>query len=213
MITIMRKNLLFLLVFLSSCNFAEDGYYTKTTTKNELVDNKPVVVSEKIETFRMSDHKRTAVLTKVFNYDDDIKIKTLTGLTKKDGLQNYLLDSIFYDKMGNDSLKKCFVFIDKQWQLTQIFIQKFDQNNKIIFYMTERPFSGMQYYKKEIYYKYNSFGKILSETEFECNQNTCDSIFKKEYIYNSENKLEKQIFYTGKKGTWKEFKTTKPESN
>ena len=205
----MNRKLFFLAIILTSCNFSGDGnaYFTTTVSTNEIVDNKSEIVLQEIKTFRISDRKTTSILTKVFNYNNDTRIKDLTGLTKEDGLQNYLLDSTFYDKNGNDTLKRSYVFKNMQWNLTQIFLKKFGQDNHVEFDMTESPFNDEKYYKKETYYKYNTTGKILSETEFECTgKNSCDSIFKKEYVYSPENILEKEISYTMKGNRWKQFK-------
>ena len=63
--------------------------------------------------------------------------------------------------------------------------------------MSEKPFGNKNYYKREIYYKYNADGQMLSETECECIGNArCDFVPKKEYVYNQTKELDKKISYT-----------------
>lgn len=200
------KKLIFLLIILTSCKPDIGEFLTLTESRNELVDNKIQIVSQTVKTLRMSDRLPIAVLTRVFNYDNDIRLKYQTGLTKEDGLQDYLLDSIYYDKTGNDTLKRSFVCITKKWQTTQIFRKEFRKSNQVVYYMTERPFNKDSYYKKEIYYKYNVDEQILSETECESTSRTeCDSISKKEYIYSSTKKLDKKISFIWEENKWKEL--------
>jgi hypothetical protein len=204
--TIYKRVILSVIIF-TSCNVDKGTILTITESKNELVDNKIQVVSETIRTLRISDRLPIAVLTRVFNYNNDIRLKYLTGLTKKDGLQNYLLDSIYYDKMGNDTLKRSYIYIAKQWQPTQIFRKEYNKTNHVVHYLTERPFGKDNYYKREIFYKYNANGQILSETECECTnrKSTCDSTSKKEYIYSSTKQLDKKIIFIRKGNKWKEL--------
>ncbi|HET7733231.1 MAG TPA: hypothetical protein VFK73_05265 [Paludibacter sp.] len=200
------KKLIFSLIIFTSCNPDKAPFFIVKESRNELVDNKIQIVSQTIKTLRVSDRLPIAVLKKVSNYNNDIRLKYLTGLTKEDGLQDYLLDSIYYDKMGNDTLKRSFVCTAKHWKPTQIFRKKFRENNQVAYYMTERPFNKDSYYKKEIYYKYNADGQILSETECESTGKTeCDSISKKEYIYSSKKKLDKKILFIWKDNKWKEL--------
>ena len=190
----------------TSCKPDIGGFLTLTESRNELVDNKFQIVSQTIKTLRISDRLPIAVLTRVSNYNNDIRLKHLTGLTKEDGLQDYLLDSIYYDKMGNDTLKKSFICTAKQLKLTQISRKKFRENKQVVYYMTERHFNKDSYYKSEIYYKYNPDGLILSETDCESmNKTDCDSISKKEYIYSSTKKLDKEISFIWKGNKWKEL--------
>jgi len=208
--TMIKKLLISLLIF-TSCSLKKEPYFVKTENVNEIIDNKQVIVSQKIQTCRVSDSLPICVLTKVSNYNNDLRIETMTGLRKEDGLQDYLQDSIFYYNKGNDTLKKSYVSIHKHWQFTQIFRKRFRSDNQVEFYMTERPFDNEEYYKKEIYYQYNTTGQILSQTEFECiGTASCDSILKKEYIYSAGNKLEKEIFYYRKGNNWEKFKEKLP---
>ncbi len=203
----MKKNLILLLIFLViSCKTENDLFYSKTDEKYEIIDGEKKVVSEITQTYRKIDSLPISKLEKTSNFSNDLRMKNLTGLEKENGLQNYLLDSIYYDKFKNDTLKKCFVFINKKWELTQLFHKKFNQNRKVEHFMTERPFNKKRYYKKETFYIYNNSGKIVSETELECSEKTiCDSIFKRKYIYDSNGKLEMKISYIWENKKWTEL--------
>lgn len=199
---------IFLLTLLTpSCNSNKDKFIIQTEDQYETVDSKKQIVSQTVKTLRQSDSLPIAMLTKIFNYNNDIRINYLTGLTKKDGLQDYLLDSIYYDKLGNDTLKKAFVHLDNNWQPTQIFYKKFRADKQVSYFMTERPFQKDSYFKKEIFYTYNAKGNVLTESEIECRKRIdCDSIFKKEYVYYSTGNLDSTISYIRKNNEWTKFK-------
>jgi type VI protein secretion system component VasK len=195
-----------LTVLIVSCN-SNNKTFIQTEDQYETIDDKKQIVSKTIKTLRTSDSLPIATLTKVFNFNDDIRIKYLTGLSKEDGLQNYLLDSIYYDKLGNDTLKKTFVCLDNNWQEVQTFHKIFRADKQVSYLMIERPYNKDNYFKKEIYYNYNNAGNILTETEVECHlKNDCDSILKKVYVYNSTGKLDSTIFYTWKNSEWSQHK-------
>ena len=191
----------------SSCIRDKDDFIIQTENQYETIDGEKQIVSQTIKTLRNSDSLPITILTKVSNYRNDTRMKHLTGLTKEEGLQNYLLDSIYYDKTGNDTLKKAFVYLGNNWQPTQTFYKKFTVDKLVSYFMTERPFKKDHYFKKEIFYSYNDSGNILTETEVECNKkNECDSVFKEKYIYNSAGKLDSTIVYVWKNNEWREYK-------
>src|SRR5690606_32773620 len=130
----------------------KDDSFVQTEDQYETIDGKEQIVSQLVKTLRVSDSLPIANLTKVYNYNNDIRLQYLTGLTKEDGLQDYLLDSIYYDKLGNDTLKKSFVHLNNEWQPTQTFYKKFSAGKKVSYFMTERPFKKDRYFKKEIFY-------------------------------------------------------------
>ncbi|GIL23893.1 MAG: hypothetical protein BroJett042_24060 [Bacteroidota bacterium] len=199
--------ILFLTLLNVSCNLDKDKFIIQTENQYETIEGENQIVSQTIRTLRLTDSLPIAILTKVWNYNSDIRLKYLTGLSKEDGIQDYLLDSIYYDKVGNDTLKKSFVYLDKNWQPAQTFYKKFRADKQVSYFMTERPFKKNHYFKKEIFYLYNNAGSILTETEVECHQiDECDSIFKKQYIYNSTDKLDSTISYIWKDGKWTEFR-------
>lgn len=199
--------ILILIILTASCNSDKQKFIIQTENQYDTIDGKKQIVSQTIKTLRMTDSLPISILTKVSNYNNDIRLKYLTGLGQDDGLQDYLLDSIYYDNIGNDTLKKSFVHLDNNWQPAQTFYKKFTADKQVSYFMTERPFKKDHYFKKEIFYAYNNTGNILTETEVECHQiNDCDSIFKKKYIYSSTGKLDSTIFYTWKNNEWTEHK-------
>jgi hypothetical protein len=199
--------ILFLTLLTVSCNSDEEKLIIQTENQYDTIDGKNQIVSQLIKTLRMTDSLPISILTKVSNYDNDIRLKYLTGLSKENGLQDYLLDSIYYDKIGNDTLKKSFVRFEKNWQPAQTFHKKFTPDKQVSYFMTERPFKIDSYYKKEVFYVYNDAGKVLAEIEVECQKrNYCDSIFKKKYVYNETGRLDSTISYIWKNNEWTEFK-------
>ena len=195
-----------MLLTLSSCG-QKSNLIKKTEDKYEMVDGKNTLVGQIVHELRPIDSLPVTKLTKVFNYEDNARLRYLTGFSKKDGLQPYLLDSIFYDKNGNDTLTKSFVKQNSIWQPTQLFHKLYRADNKVSYFMTERPFDKDHYFKNEIVYIYNENGNLVSETEFMCRQKaTCDSTIKKQYTYKSDGKLDSTILYSWKDGKWKEIK-------
>ena len=205
----MKRQIAILLITLLtiSCNVNKDDFITKTEEQYETTEGREQIVSQTITTLRVSDSLPISILTKVSNYSNDYRLQYLTELSKENELQDYLLDSIYYDKFANDTLKKSFVYLDNRWQLTQIFHKKFRADKQVSYFMTERPFEKDSYFKKEIFYAYNSLGKVSTETEVECFQKTdCDSIFKKKYIYDVTGKLDSIISYIWINDEWSIFK-------
>jgi len=205
----MKRQIAILLITLLtiSCNMNKGDFITKIEEQYETIEGREQIVSQTITTLRVSDSLPISVLTKVSNYSNDYRLQYLTELSKENELQDYLQDSIYYDKFANDTLKKSFVYLDNRWQLTQIFHKKFRADKQVSYFMTERPFEKNSYFKKEIFYTYNSSGKVLTETEVECLQRTdCDSIFKKEYVYDVTGKLDSTISYIWINDEWSRFK-------
>jgi hypothetical protein len=186
------KMLTLLGILTASCR-PDDDLITKIEDRYELVGGKKVVAEQIVQSLRKSDNKPISRLTKIFNYDNDIKIKISTGLTKEEGLQDYLLDSIYYDSNGNDTLKVSFVHLDNEWQKVQLFRKAFRPDYEVEYFMTERL--DRVSYKKEIFYKYSDTGRILSETEFECSQlANCDSVYKKTFLYDSNGDRDSTMY-------------------
>lgn len=190
----------------ASCS-QKQNLIVQTDDKYEVIDGRKQIVAQTIKTLRKVDSLPIKIVTKIFNYEDDIRIKYSTGLSKQDGLQEYLMDSIFYDSKGNDTLKKSFVRLSNKWQPAQIFYKRFRFDNQVNYFMTERPFKKGTYFKKEIFYSYNDNAKLLKETEVECRQrNLCDSTFRRQYLYNSNGKLDSTFSYIWRNGKWMEIK-------
>ena len=208
--------ILFLTILTASCNSDKQKFIIQTENQYDTIEGKKQIVSQTIKTLRMTDSLPISILTKVSNYNNDTRLKYLTGIGKDDGLQDYLLDSIFYDKIGNDTLKKSFVHLDNKWQPAQIFYKKFNPDKQLTYFMTVRPFKEDFYSKKEIFYVYSEEGRILTETEAKCSLRNagfsrcdCDSIFKTKYIYSTTGKLDSRIYYTWKNNEWTEYKRKK----
>ena len=205
----MKRQIATLLITLLtiSCNMNKGDFITKIEEQYETIEGREQIASQTITTLRVSDSLPISILTKVSNYSNDYRVQYLTELSKENELQDYLQDSIYYDKFANDTLKKSFVYLDNRWQLTQIFHKKFRADKQVSYFMTERPFEKNSYFKKEIFYTYNSSGKVLTETEVECLQRTdCDSIFKKEYVYDVTGKLDSTNSYIWINDEWSRFK-------
>ena len=192
--------LTFLTVLVVSCNL-DTGTLTQVEAEYETIDGEKQVVSQAIKTIRKTDSLPVVILTKVSNYNNDIRIKYLTGLDKEDGLKDYLLDSIYYDSKGNDTMRISYVHLDK-WQKTQFTRKKFRNDNKVEHFLTERNIKDRPDFKREIFYKYSQTGQILSETEFECSHEVdCDSLFKKIFIYDLDGEID-SIMYTWTDKKW-----------
>ncbi|MEI8202321.1 MAG: hypothetical protein WCH34_04880 [Bacteroidota bacterium] len=205
--------ILFLTILTASCNSGKQKFIIQTENQYDTIEGKEQIVSQTIKKLRVTDSLPISILTKVSNYNNDTRLKYLTGLGKDDGLQDYMLDSIYYDSSGNDTLKKSFVHLDNNWQPVQTYYKKFTSDKQVSYFMTERPFKKDFYSKKETFYVYDKNGKILTETEAECSLRNagfsrcdCDSIFKTKYIYNTTGKLDSTIYYTWTNNEWTEHK-------
>lgn len=189
-----------------SCNRDKANFITRTENQYDTIDGNKVIVSQTIKVQRLSDSLPITILTKLSNYSNDTRLQYATGISKEDGLKDYLLDSIYYDKFGNDTLKRAFVHLDNNWYPTQIFYKQFRGDKQVNYFMTERPFKKNHYFKKEIFYSYNNDGNLATETEAECHlRNECDSIFKKRYIYSLAGKLDSTVSYVWENKAWSEF--------
>jgi hypothetical protein len=141
------KVLAIALILTVSCK-SDNALTVKTENRYELVDGKREVVEQVIKHLTKSDNKPISRLTRVFNYNSDVRIEQLTGLTKDKGLQDYLLDSIYYDSKGNDTLIVHFVHLGK-WHRTQRTRKKFRTDNRIEHLITERDVEGRPDFKRE----------------------------------------------------------------
>jgi hypothetical protein len=195
------------LTLMISCK-SGDQFKIITEDSVRVIGNKREVIEQIVQTLRKSDNKPIAKLTRLCNYDDDIRIKYLTGLSKENGLQDYLLDSIYYDANGNDTLKESFVRIDNKWMKSQFYRKTFRADNQVQYFVTERHPEGRTMYKREIFYKYSDLGNILSETEFECSEMvSCDSLSKKLFFYNSKGAVDSTVSYVWFDKRWWDHST------
>ena len=193
------------ILFLAASCKSESEYNIKTEDRYEVVDGKRELVEQVVQTFRKLDNRPVSKLTRVSNYDNDIRIEQLTGLTRDKGLREYLLDSIYYDSKGNDTLKIGYVHLG-DWQRTQITRKTFRADGKVEYFVTERTAGGNTHFKKEIFYKYSPAGEILSETEFECSLLVkCDSLYKKTFRYDPNGGVD-SVMYSWAEKKWSEVK-------
>jgi hypothetical protein len=132
------------------------------------------------------------IRTEFYNYDD---------------IQ--LCDSLFYDALGNDTLKKSFIYTNGIWQLTQTFRRRFNAEGQVIYFITERNSAGNPY-KKEVFYVYGQQGKLTEETEYECSEITlCDSLVKTKYTYDANGQLQSKTLYRWQSSEWLELEREK----
>jgi antitoxin component YwqK of YwqJK toxin-antitoxin module len=118
-------------------------------------------------------------------------------------------DSIFYDALGNDTLKKSFIHNNGIWQLKQTFRQRFNAQGQVVYFITER-LSAENPYKKEIFYIYNQQGKLTEETEYECSAIIlCDSLVKTKYRYDVNGELLSKTLYKWQNSEWLELERKK----
>lgn len=183
----------------------QGNYKTEKISEFKMVKGKKELVGQRIRTIELATDRVITELTQIYNFNDDARLQS-TGYFKKDGFQDYLLDSIFYDSIGNDVLKISYSLKNKKWNATQSFKKKYSAERKIEHFITERLNSTSDY-RKEILYKYNKSGLVSSETEFECSAMVkCDSIFKKKYFYNLHETLDSIISYKWENNRWVEMK-------
>ncbi len=193
--------LLFLLLLCAACN-PKPKSFTEIENQYQLVDGQKQIVSQKIKTITLPDSLTIATRTKVYNYTNDIRIKTLTGYGKEDGLQDYLLDSSYYGNLGKDTLKKAFVRVNHQWQPVQLFHKKFRTDGQVSYSMTERPYNKQAYYKEELFYTYSPTGKLLEDNEIEVFKGFRT---KKRTVYNSAGKIDSTFHFKWENNQWKKL--------
>ncbi len=183
-------------------NSISQSVTVETESKYDTVRNEKVLSGQIVRSFRSSDRKLLAELTKVNNYNDDYKLTLITGFTKKDGLSDFLLDSLFYDKNGNMTLKKSYVKRNGTWVQKQYSQSTYRPDNQIAHFKTER-LNEKKTFSKQVFYSYNEQGKLISETEYECSDyHPCDSSFKKQYFYNQNGKQDSTKFFTWSDKNW-----------
>ena len=114
-------------------------------------------------------------------------------------------DSIFYNALSNDTIKKSFINTNGTWQLAQTFRERFNPEGQVIYSISERN-NAEKPYKKEILYIYNQQRKLTEETEYECSPTSvCDSIFKTKYTYDTNGELQSKTFYIWQNSEWSEY--------
>jgi hypothetical protein len=175
-------------------------YHTKTDDSYEVVDGNKELVGQTISTFEDPDNLLVRRLNKVFNYKNDPRVLKLTGFTKNDGLQDYTLDSIFYDNRGNDTLKVSYVYNGKIWIKAMTSRMKYRPDNQVKYSKLEKH--QQPGFTNETFYSYNNEGKLTNETHYKCSQGKCDSTYKQTYYYSTRAQPDSVIEYTWQNKAW-----------
>ena len=179
----------------------KEELYAKTDDKYEVVDGSKEMVGQTISTFRKSDNNLVAKIVRVFNYNNDPRIFQLTGLKKENGLSDYTLDSIFYDRRGNDTLKVSYVSVGGKWMKSMSYRMKFRPDNTVAYAKMERHNDPK--FTNETFYTYNETGKLIVQTEYRCSVKApCDSTYKKRYYYSSARHPDSIADYTWENKKW-----------
>jgi len=193
--------LLLFLAFTQTTRTGKEELFTKTEYSYEVVDGNREVIGETISTFRKSDNVLRAKLTRIFNYKDDPRIYQLSGLRKENGLSDYTLDSIYYDKRGNDTLKVSYISTGGKWVKTMSYKMRFRSDNAVYYSKMERHNDPK--FTNETFYTYNNAGKVVAETEYRCSvKSPCDSTYKKVYYYNTSQQLDSMANFTWENRKW-----------
>jgi hypothetical protein len=197
----MSKLLLVLLLTFFQTHGIKEVYYSKTQESYENVDGTRQLVGQTITTFRKSDDNPVVKLVRIFNYKDDPRIYQLSGLKKENGLSDYTLDSIFYDRRGNDTLKVSYISTGGKWVKTMSYKMRFRPDNAVYYAKMEKHNDPK--FTNETFYKYNAAGKVISETEYRCSvKSPCDSTYKKLYYYSEPQHLDSISNFTWENRKW-----------
>ena len=198
----MTSKLFFILLFtLIQAKGGKEELYSKTEESYEVVDGNKELVGQTISTFRKSDNSLRVKLIRIYNYKDDPRIYQLSGLKKENGLSDYTLDSIYYDKHGNDTLKVSYISIGGKWVKTMSYKMRFGPNNMVYYCKMERHSDPK--FTNETFYTYNDAGKVTRETEYRCSvKSPCDSTYKKLYYYNAVQHLDSMVNFTWENKKW-----------
>ena len=199
----MTPNLLLILLFvlLQAGKAGKEEYFSKSEEKYEMVDGNREIVGQTIGTYRKSDNNMVVKMVRVFNYNNDPRIFQLTGLKKENGLSDYTLDSIFYDKRGNDTLKVSYNSIGGKWVKSMSYKMRFRPDNAVYYSKMERHNDPK--FTNESFYTYNEAGKVIRETEYRCSVKApCDSTYKKVYYYSPSQHLDSMANFTWENKKW-----------
>jgi hypothetical protein len=122
-------------------------------------------------------------------------------LKKENGLSDYTLDSIYYDKRGNDTLKVSYISVGGKWIKTMSYKMRFRPDNAVYYSKMERHNDPK--FTNETFYSYNGAGKVTRETEYRCSvKSPCDSTYKKLYYYNAAQHLDSMVNFTWESKKW-----------
>ena len=192
---------LILLFALLQVGGSKEELYSKTEDSYEVVDGNKELVGQTISTFRKSDNNPRVKLIRIYNYKDDPRIYQLSGLKKENGFSDYTLDSIYYDKRGNDTLKVSYISVGGKWIKTMSYKMRFRPDNAVYYSKMERHNDPK--FTNETFYSYNGAGKVTRETEYRCSvKSPCDSTYKKLYYYNAAQHLDSMVNFTWESKKW-----------
>jgi hypothetical protein len=195
------KLLLTFLLILLQARGTKEELYSKMDESYEVVDGNKTLVGQTISTYRKSDNNLRVKLVRIFNYKDDPRIYQLSGLKKDNGLSDYTLDSIYYDKRGNDTLKVSYISVGGKWVKTMSYKMRFRPDNTVYYSKMERHNDPK--FTNETFYSYNEAGKVTRETEYRCSVKApCDSTYKKLYYYSSAQRLDSMVNFTWENKKW-----------
>jgi hypothetical protein len=176
-------------------------YYTKTDNSYEVIDGEKEIVGQTTTTFQKPDDRVIRRLNRIYNYKNDPRITELTGLQRTDGLSDYTLDSTFYDKNGNDTLKVSYVSRKHQWVKTMKYHMHFRPDHQADYIKMEKL--DEPWFTNQTFYKFNGSGKVFMETEYRCAEKKgCDSTYKEIFYYNPSQKIDSTIRFEWKDRKW-----------
>lgn len=210
----MKNYLIIFILIISGCS-VEQSEIKIDNTKEFRFDTIPtiaieesILTNQEILKIRLSDNKVVSRLEQVNNYDNDIKIRLLTGYTKEDGLMDFLKDSTYYDSNGNDTLTEMYrKRKNEDWTKVQFIRKSYDLNQNLTYLCSQRTDSSN--FKQEHFFKYEN-QLLTSETVFECSKMVkCDSIYKDIHYYDSNNTLDSTQHFIWKEDKWELFRRMK----
>ena len=189
----MREIVVILSIFALIANgcSSREKFIIQTEDKYETIDGEQINVGQEIRTLRQSDSLPISVLTKI---------------RVKGELQDFLREDLQYDNAGNNTIKKCFVFDNGKWVFVQEVYFKYRSDKQISSFHTKRVRQKEE--ERGRIYRYDNFARLIEDTEYECNNNVCDSTLKICYIYNTESLIHDSIVsYIWRDNEWSNKRT------
>lgn len=220
------KNLLIYLILIivaAGCGNSESMPVEVSSTLSEFrTDTIPTIIiegehtgvrtSHEILTIRLIDSVVVKRLTQLNNFFNDAKLLTLTGYSSKDGLSDYLMDSIFYDSNRNDTLTKMYVKTkNKNWAYVQSIKRDFDEQNNLKHLLSER-FVPKHKIVEEFYTYHNN--RLKEQTTYWCDSSIpiCDSTSKSIYFQDNNGNLDSIQLFNWENGKWIYYQKPKQDS-
>lgn len=106
LVTIMNKGFIaILLIYLfSACNLVVENRI-ETEILSDTLEKGKIRITEYKKVYKAESDTLLCIITSVNNKDDDLKTFYLTGISAKDGLKKWLVDSFFYNVDNFDTIK------------------------------------------------------------------------------------------------------------